>query len=266
MNNASDELVINYHVTEVCNYSCKFCYAKWQRPNELHTQGNNAELMLEKLAAYFFNKMGNQVKNEFPYKSVRINFAGGEPLILKKRFVQLIEKAKHLGFNLSLITNGHYLTNNFIDNYGSIFSMIGISFDSQFDNVRKEIGRADRKGNSFGEIELIEKVERLRSLSPTITIKVNTVVNELNYQESFVDLIAQVQPEKWKVFQVLPVLNSHLLVTDKQFNLFVEGHVSLKSVMVVEDNNAITNSYLMINPQVVFIKTAKHKVDITTVI
>ena len=249
MSNSYDELVINYHVTEICNYSCKFCYAKWDRPNEIHTQGNNAELMLEKLASYFFNDKGNKVKAVFPYQSVRINFAGGEPLILKKRFSQLIIKAKSLGFNLSLITNGHYLTNEFIDNYGSLFSMIGISFDSQFAEGRKNIGRIDRKGNSFDEVDLISTVARLRHVNPTITVKVNTVVNSLNYQESFVALINQLQPDKWKVFQVLPVLNSNLLVMDDQFSEFVARHAQLQDVMVVEDNEAMTNSYLMINPQ-----------------
>jgi len=249
MSNYFDELVINYHVTEVCNYSCKFCYAKWDRPNEIHAQGDNAELMLEKLARYFFNDAGNKIKPVFPYKSVRINFAGGEPLILKKRFSELIIKAKELGFNLSLITNGHYLTNEFIDSYGTFFSMIGISFDSQFSEGRKNIGRIDRKGNSFDEVDLISTVERLRTVNPSISVKVNTVVNSLNYKESFVELITQLQPEKWKVFQVLPVLNSQLLVMDEQFNEFVEHHALLRDVMVVEDNDAMTNSYLMINPQ-----------------
>jgi len=249
MSNSFNELVINYHVTEVCNYSCKFCYAKWDRPNEIHAQGKDAELMLDKLAAYFFDEAGNKVKAVFPYKSVRINFAGGEPLILKKRFLQLILKAKALGFNLSLITNGHYLTNDFIDNYGSLFSMIGISFDSQSVTGRKNIGRVDRKGNSFDEVDLINTVERLRNVNPSISIKVNTVVNSLNYQESFVELITQLQPDKWKVFQVLPVLNNHLLVTDEQFIEFGENHAQLGDVMVIEDNDAMTNSYLMINPQ-----------------
>jgi len=249
MNNFIDELVINYHVTEVCNYTCKFCYAKWDRPNEIYAQGNDAELMLEKLAHYFFNEAGNKVKAVFPYKSVRINFAGGEPLMLKERFSQLILKAKALGFNLSLITNGHYLTNDFIDNYGSLFSMIGISFDSQSVDGRKNIGRVDRKGNSFDEVDLINSVERLRNVNPSISVKVNTVVNSLNYQESFVELITQIQPDKWKVFQVLPVLNNHLLVTDEQFTEFGENHAQLGDVMVIEDNDAMTNSYLMINPQ-----------------
>lgn len=249
MSNSYDELVINYHVTEICNYSCQFCYAKWDHPNEIHTQADNAELMLEKLADYFFNKAGNKVKRELPYKSVRINFAGGEPLILKKRFSQLIVKAKALGFNLSLITNGHYLTNTFIDNYGALFSMIGISFDSQFSDARKNIGRVDRKGKSFDEVDLINTVARLRHVNPSITLKVNTVVNRLNYQESFTALMTEIKPDKWKVFQVLPVLNSHLLVTDEQFSEFVHHHAQLKGVMVVEDNDAMTNSYLMINPQ-----------------
>ena len=249
MSNSFNELVINYHVTEVCNYSCKFCYAKWDRPNEIHAQGKDAELMLEKLAAYFFDENTHQVKAIFLYKSVRINFAGGEPLKLKERFSQLTIKAQQLGFNLSLITNGHYLTNEFIDNYGSLFSMIGISFDSQSVDGRKNIGRIDRKGDSFDEIDLINTVNRLRKVNPTISIKVNTVVNSLNYQESFVELITQIQPDKWKVFQVLPVLNKHLLVTDKQFSEFVDCHKQLNGVMVVEDNDAMTNSYLMINPE-----------------
>jgi len=249
MSNAFDELVINYHITEVCNYSCQFCYAKWDRPNEIHAQGKDAELMLEKLASYFFDETDNKVKVVFPYKSVRINFAGGEPLILKKRFSQLIIKAKELGFNLSLITNGHYLNNTFIDNHGALFSMIGISFDSQLVDGRKNIGRIDRKGNSFDEIDLINTVNRLRKVNPSISVKVNTVVNSLNFQESFVELITQLQPEKWKVFQVLPVLNNHLLVTDDQFTEFTNRHKQLDDLMVVEDNDAMTNSYLMINPQ-----------------
>ncbi|MFP3425876.1 viperin family antiviral radical SAM protein [Pseudoalteromonas sp. SIMBA_162] len=249
MNNSIDELVINYHVTEVCNYSCKFCYAKWDRPNEIHANGQDAELMLEKLASYFFDDNTNQVKSVFPYKSVRINFAGGEPLILKKRFAQLIIKTKSLGFNLSLITNGHYLTDSFINNYGAMFSMIGISFDSQYLTARKDIGRIDRKGKSFGSHDLIKVVTQLRNVNPSITIKVNTVVNNLNFQESFEELIAEIKPEKWKVFQVLPVLNNNLLVSDEQFSGFVKRHASLKEVMVAEDNEAMTNSYLMINPQ-----------------
>jgi radical S-adenosyl methionine domain-containing protein 2 len=249
MNNSNEELVINYHITEICNYSCKFCYAKWDRPNEIHTQGKDSELMLEKLASYFFNDAGNKVKAVFPYKNVRINFAGGEPLILKERFSQLIIKAKTLGFNLSLITNGHYLTQTFIDNYGSLFTMIGISFDSQFVDARKNIGRIDRKGNSFDSAALLNTVTRLRHVNPFITIKVNTVVNSLNYQESFYTLMNKLKPDKWKVFQVLPVLNNQLLVTDEEFSIFVNSHAKLEGVMVVEDNEAMTNSYLMINPQ-----------------
>ena len=249
MNNSFDELVINYHVTEVCNYSCKFCYAKWDRPNEIHAKEQDAELMLEKLARYFLDDTGSNVKACFPYKSVRINFAGGEPLILKERFSQLILKTKELGFNLSLITNGHYLTDTFINNYGDLFSMIGISFDSQIAGARENIGRLDRKGNSFSEVDLVNTVKKLRQINPTIVIKVNTVVNSLNYQESFEALINEVKPDKWKVFQVLPVLNNLLLVTNEQFSLFVKNHTHLSEVMVVEDNEAMTNSYLMINPQ-----------------
>ena len=26
-----EELVINWHVTEACNYRCRYCYSAWQR-------------------------------------------------------------------------------------------------------------------------------------------------------------------------------------------------------------------------------------------
>lgn len=34
--NKANQLVINYHITEKCNYDCHYCYAKWAKPNELH--------------------------------------------------------------------------------------------------------------------------------------------------------------------------------------------------------------------------------------
>ncbi|WHR53209.1 hypothetical protein O8413_20755 [Vibrio furnissii] len=47
------ELVINWHLTEVCNYGCKYCFAKWGRPNELHRYRQKVATLLDNLADYF---------------------------------------------------------------------------------------------------------------------------------------------------------------------------------------------------------------------
>ena len=36
-------LVINWHITEACNYHCKFCFAKWNHKNEIWENFDNAK-------------------------------------------------------------------------------------------------------------------------------------------------------------------------------------------------------------------------------
>lgn len=69
--------------------------------------------------------------------------------------------------------------------------------------------------------------------------------------------VRRVQPARWKVFQVLPVggqndgLVEPLLITPDQFRAFVERHALLRAEglgPVTEDNDAMTNSYVMVDP------------------
>lgn len=244
-----NDLVINYHVTEKCNYSCRFCYAQWNKPNEIHANGNKAETMLAFLASYFIKNPQNIVQQQMPYKNVRLNFAGGEPMLLQKRFSRLLTVAKNLGFELSLITNGHFLTESFIKQYAPLFSMIGISYDSQLTISQKDIGRIDRKGESISPEGLLAKVALLRQVNPRIQIKINTVVNSVNKFEDFNQLITTINPVKWKVLQVLPVENEAFQITNQTFNHFLTRHKKLARYVSAEDNNSMTQSYLMINPE-----------------
>lgn len=245
----TQELVINYHITEACNYDCQFCYAKWGKPNEIHAKQGLSELLLDKLAAYFIKNKNNDAMKSINYKTVRINFAGGEPMILGKRFNDILVHAKNLGFKLSIITNGSYLTDEFITQYSGIFDMLGISYDSQSDNDNIIIGRVDRKGQVLSKDRLVHVVTKLRSVNPAIKIKINTVVNTVNYQDDFTALIKDIDPIKWKVFQVLPVLNNNLQITNENFEHFIALNQSNRNIMSIENNHTMTNSYLMINPQ-----------------
>ncbi|GAD78879.1 hypothetical protein [Vibrio ezurae] len=74
--NQANQLVINYHITEKCNYDCHYCYAKWAKPNELHRNLDDMKAVLRKLAQYFFSS--NPIWQELRYDSVRLNFAGGD--------------------------------------------------------------------------------------------------------------------------------------------------------------------------------------------
>ncbi|MFS1421634.1 viperin family antiviral radical SAM protein [Shewanella sp. 10N.286.48.B5] len=242
-----DELVINWHITEVCNYDCRYCFAKWGRPNELHRSLQEIEKLLDNLSDYFI-KGSPAIKNILGYETVRLNFAGGEPMMLGSTFFIVLMLAKQKGFKTSIITNGHYLVNSRLDFPKNVLDMVGISFDSQDLITRKKIGRVDRKGNSLSAEDLKIALEGLIETQIGIKTKINTVVNSLNYEEDFSSLIGELKPYKWKVLQVMPYGDDDLLISKEKFNQFVERHSGLGLPLFAESNSTMTESYLMIDP------------------
>jgi len=70
----------------------------------------------------------------------RINLAGGEPM-MAHHLQDVIDYVISKGFKCSLITNGSYLTADFVKNNKDKLCMIGISVDSMDDELNKLIGR-----------------------------------------------------------------------------------------------------------------------------
>lgn len=255
----SNELVINWHITEACNYRCKYCFAKWNRPKELHHSLTQIEVFLDRLADYFI-KGTPKLKEELGYESVRLNFAGGEPLMLGSTFFIALMLAKQKGFKTSIITNGHYLIHGHVQFPKNVLDMVGISFDSQDLTTRQKIGRVDRKGNSLNSEELKIALQNLMTTQTGIKTKINTVVNMLNVEEDFSELISELNPNKWKVFQVMPFSGHHLQISRHMFEQFVERHSALGLPIFVESNSAMTESYLMIDPQGRFFQNASNQI------
>lgn len=86
----------------------------------------------------------------------------------------------------------------------------------------------------------------------------------MNYLEDMSAMVRRVRPERWKVFQVLPVSGQNdgsveeLLISPLQFEVFVKRHQPLEAEgfsPVVETNELMKDSYVMINPQGQFYNT-----------
>jgi len=243
-----NELVINWHITEACNYDCTYCFAKWGKPNELHRSLESIENLLDELASHFIK--GNLLlKEKIGYESVRLNIAGGEPMMLGSTFSIVLMLAKQKGFNTSIITNGSYLLNDKFDIPDNTLDMVGISFDSQDYDVREKIGRVDRKGKSLSFDDLKLALAKLVNTQKGIKTKINTVVNKHNWQEDFSNLISEIKPYKWKVLHVMPYGEDELLISNQKFNTFVEKHSGSGLPIYAESNSAMTESYIMIDPK-----------------
>jgi len=250
MKNLIEELVINFHMTEACNYRCGFCYATWQdldHGRELHRHPGQVTALLEQLAAYFLNP--NPLQTATGYQRVRLNFAGGEPMLLGERFLSAFKQAHELGFRTSIITNAHYLDDAMLVAIAPSLSVLGISCDAVDPALQEAIGRVDRHGRKLTGERLVEIFQRTRELNPAVQIKMNTVVNAFNWQDDLNEFVRLAAPDKWKLLRVLPVHSHNLTISEEQYLAYVMRHQAYQHCVSAEDNASMTESYLMLNPE-----------------
>lgn len=246
------ELVINWHVTEACNYRCRYCYSKWHaegRGKELiHSPKTSAAMLAEIYRHFSPDNRLNQARLGMQWDSVRLSLAGGEPLLYSREIVGIVAQARELGFKVSLITNGSRLTQPLMVELAPQLSILGLSLDSAKALTNQKIGRADRHEQILSLSNLTSVIECGRRLNPELRMKINTVVNALNFTEDMSQLIEQFAPDKWKVLRMLPTTTSDLAIASYEFAEFVARHKKLHGIMAAEDNNDMVESYIMIDP------------------
>lgn len=240
------ELVVNWHITESCNFKCQYCFAHWNKPCKvelLHSEYDVKALLNQ------ISDMTNIIENKtgIKFESLRLNLVGGETFLYKNQVKYIIKEAVNLGFKLSAITNGSRLNDDLIYLIGKYFDTIGFSVDSISDETNILIGRT-LKDRAIQANDILEIIAKIRQVNANISIKINTVVNNLNYSENLMDFITKVNPNKWKIFKMLPINTNNLCISDEQFQQFLLNHNDLVEIISAEDNDDMTQSYLMIDP------------------
>ena len=250
--NTVSELVINWHITEACNYGCQYCYSTWKKQKGARDVVKDMQASRNLIReVYEFFRPGNTknpLYSKMQWQSVRLNFAGGEPLLYARQMPELVRYAHEMGFNTSLITNGSHLTGPLLDELAPYLSWLGLSLDSVNAEVNQLIGRSDRRGTQLDVVSLARNTQAVRAENPNFKLKVNTVVNAANASEDFSGLIQELSPEKWKILRMLPVVNSNLEIDDRMFAEFVIRHKAFHKISRVEDNSEMLESYIMIDP------------------
>ncbi len=239
------DLVFNWHLLEACNYRCEYCFAKW----DIKTLGvcrdrKNIVQLLEQLASLI---------PEITNGKVRLNIAGGEPMLLLKgnTLEFIIKEARRLNMKVSIITNGSRVTDDFIFECAGDLENVGISVDSLNHDTNKQIGRIDRSSKkTLSHRDFEELIFKFRWNNPDILVKINVVVNSENYEEDMSEFFECVKPDRVKILRMLPVITTASKVSDDQFKRFCDTHQYWidQSIAVVEDNEDMVNGYLMIDP------------------
>jgi len=183
----------------------------------------------------------------------KVSVAGGEPLLCPN-IIEIIAVLRDQGATTAIITNGSRLIEipSLINTLAPHLDWIGLSVDSFTPTIQKILGRAV-KGEACNPESYVELASRIQSAG--IRLKINTVVTKLTYRENMIPWITRMAPERWKIFQVLPIEGQNddkvgpLLITEKEFRSFEERHrQKLGELVVAESNSAMIGSYAMIDP------------------
>lgn len=157
--------------------------------------------------------------------------------------------------SVSIISNGSKIKEEWFKQFAKYVDILGISVDSIDDEVNRSIGRGSGNQLSFvrNAADLCKRY--------TVQFKINTVVNKYNHLETMSDLINELKPSRWKVFQVLALEGENigpdarrnvedLLIPKEQFEDYVSRNSERlinKSIMKVEGNNVMQSSYVLVD-------------------
>ncbi|KAI1100806.1 hypothetical protein F4804DRAFT_317796 [Jackrogersella minutella] len=249
-NDITQPISVNYFFTRKCNKECAFCF---------HTEKTSY------VASESDMKTGLHLLREAGMR--KINFAGGEPFLYPERLAMLCRFCKQdLGLeSVSIITNGTKVTKKWIEKHGRWVDVLGVSCDSFDEKTNISIGR----GTGENVAQLFRIRDWCRQLG--IKFKLNTVVCTLNWQEDMAGVVQQLDPFRWKVFQVLYVEGENdkegkdasslskrkrdakkLLISDEQFQVFCNKHQHLECC-IPEPNSVMASSYLLLDEFLCFL-------------
>lgn len=235
-------MVVNLHVTERCNYRCTYCFGQWglaeAREPETGIFGDTGRAIdvIQQLWLLFS-----------PDRAVRFNFVGGEPALLAN-LPELVSEAKNLGARTSYVTNGLMLRRFRPEWTAHHIDLLGVSIDSPHAATNRTVGRIGRNGVAFDPAAIVAALDAVRAIGTSTAVKVNTVVSAWNAHEDFSSLIGAISPDRWKVLKMLPVYTSDGATTDERFHEFIDRHAAFQSVIVSEDNDQMSRSYAMVDP------------------
>ena len=222
-------ITFNLHFTDLCNFHCKHCFVK----------KDGKELLLDDIKLIGGKLADYQNNND---NKVRVNIAGGEPL-LSKNVQLIIDYLSSLSLDVSIITNGYYLTDDFIIYNKKKLSMIGISVDSLNNETNIKIGRCCNK-HTISKDRLFHICKTIKDNG--IKLKINTCITSINKGEDINELINFVNPDRTKVLRALcePSLKQYE-ISDEEWSISKSKYPAA----FCEDNDYMKNHYIIIDSE-----------------
>lgn len=153
--------------------------------------------------------------------------------------------------SVSIVSNGSLIKKPWLQQYGAHLDILAISCDSFDEATNIKVGR----GSGDNVAQLFRIRDWCREYG--IKFKLNTVVCRYNFDEDMAERVAELNPFRWKCFQVLMVAGENdsektlrdarrFEIDDDEFDIFCKKHEHLPG-FVPESNKAMAESYLILD-------------------
>lgn len=233
---------LNFHLWEPCNMRCKFCFATFQ---------DVKQRILPK--GHLPRQQSIELMHEICSTNIqKITFAGGEPTLCPWLY-DLIAIAKSYNKTTMIVTNGSRINKDWIKKYQNELDWITVSIDSLDSNMNFNSGRAINGRHPISRNMYLQICQSIKKSK--IRLKINTIVSQLNKTENFSCFINKVKPERWKILQALHIIGQNdscieqFIIPNHEFQDYINRQKINQNVsMVIESNNDMIGSYLMIDP------------------
>ncbi len=251
---------VNYHLTRQCNYSCGM---EVSVPQPMLDELNPISGFCFHTAKTSYVESLPNAKKAMALLKVagmeKINFAGGEPFMNAELLGQLVQYCKETLKleSVSVVTNGSKVSQKWLAKYGQYLDIMAISCDSFVEATNTKIGRGT--GTHLKTVMNLSQ----KCKEHGIMLKINTVVNQYNFHEDMNAAIEEIQPFRWKCFQVLIVPEENgsedtlrdgrrFLINDDEWHRFCDKHKH-QECFVPESNDVMASSYLLLDEYLRFL-------------
>ena len=231
----TNQLKVNLHITEKCNFKCRYCFAHFENKNDMGI--SEWKRVIDNL------KQSGMV--------TQINFAGGEP-VLYSDFAEIFDYAYAQGFELSVISNGSMLLDStrLPEGFFRKLTTLGISVDSVEPETLRALGCCDSRGNVLTRERLGQLISVATNENPNLIIKVNTVVTSVNATESLTHLEKELPIARWKFLKMKLFddgrrCNKELAIGEDVFRRFLRSNARMQGESVPE--SSLARSYIIID-------------------
>lgn len=230
-----NQLKVNLHITEKCNFKCRYCFAHFENKNDMGI--SDWKRVIDNL------KQSGMV--------TQINFAGGEP-VLHRNFAEIVDYAYGLGFELSVISNGSLLLDRkyLPQNFFRKIKTLGISVDSIVPETLRTLGCCDAGENVLTKELLAQLLFTAKEENPGLIIKLNTVVTSVNAGETLIHLEQELPVARWKFLKMKRFddgkrTNKELEIEEEMFQTFLRRNARTQGESVPE--SSLKRSYIIID-------------------